>query len=149
MAAIQFQFFQKFLNGLAQKKFDFTSDSTCTVKAVLVAAANAPSLSVDDGLSDLTTVSLTNLSGGDNTITGITASETSGVLDLTATDKTLAASGGDIGPFRYVCLYDDDSSGDLLIGMLDYGANFTINDGAEFVLKFSYDGGKFATLSLA
>ncbi len=147
MAAIQFQFFNSFLNGMAQKKFDFTSDATSTVTLALVAAANAPNLATMDGVSDLTQIAYTNLSGT-RVLSGVTASQTAGVLPFTADDKTLAASGGNVAAFRYICFFDDDSTGDLLIGMIDYGSDFIIVDGAEFELRFSYDGGKFATASI-
>jgi hypothetical protein len=147
MAQVAFQFFEHFIENMAAKKFDFTSDSTCTIKVALVAAANAPDLAADTGVGDLTQISYTNLDG-DLIITGITSVQTGGVMPFTADDKTLAAASGNLAAFRYVCYYDDDSTGDLLIGMLDYGSDFTIVDGAEFELRHSFDGGKFGTVSI-
>jgi hypothetical protein len=149
MASVAFTPFEHFIENLAAGAFDFTSDSTCTVKFALVAAANAPNLGTAEGLGDLTVVSLTNLLGSD-IITGITAVQASGSMPFTMDDAELEADGGDVGPFQFVVFYDDDTTGDKLIGMLDYGSDFTIEDGATFFIKASTLGsGAFATLAIA
>jgi hypothetical protein len=58
-------------------------------------------------------------------------------------DITLSASGGNVGPFRYVYLYNDTvtSPADPLIGYYDYGLSLTLNDGDSFTLDFSATNG--------
>lgn len=48
------------------------------------------------------------------------------------TDVLVTASGGEIGPFRYVLLYDDTLATDHLIGYWDRGASVTLSDGETF-----------------
>ena len=68
--------------------------------------------------------------------TGATWGETGGVATMSdATDITFTASGGDIGPFRYIILYDDTPTTPLvdpLIGYWDYGVNITLLNGETF-----------------
>ena len=66
------------------------------------------------------------------------ATRTTGVVTVTAADKTITASGGTIGPFRYAILYNDTpaSPADPLIAWWDYGSSQTINDGESIDLDF-------------
>lgn len=137
-------FFRQFKENLCKGVHDFTSDSTCTVTVALTAAANAP-VNTNEILADLTQVSYTNCSS--RVVVGITAEHTTGTVSMTATDLTLTASGGTVGPFRYVVLYDDDPSSpaDPLIGWYDIGSEITLADTNTFLIDFTT--GKFATLT--
>lgn len=66
------------------------------------------------------------------------ATEASGTLSVTGVDFTWTASGGSIGPFRYVVLYNDTpaSPADPLIGWWDYGSALTLNAGETFTVDF-------------
>ena len=93
-------------------------------------------------LGNLTQVSYSNLSG-DRNVTTSSSSQTSGVYKLVLADKTLTASGGSIGPFRYVYLFNDTvtSPADPLIGYYDYGSSLTLNNGDSFTVDFSAANG--------
>lgn len=64
-------------------------------------------------------------------------SETGGTAKMTAVDKVITAT-GDIGPFRYVVLYNEDttSPADALIGWYDYLSNITLHNGETFTIDF-------------
>jgi hypothetical protein len=64
--------------------------------------------------------------------------ESGGTGTLTAVDKVVTASGGSIGPFRYVVLYNDtpSSPADPLIGWWDYGSGITLLDTETFTIDF-------------
>lgn len=131
-----FNKFQQFVEDLCKGVHNLTSDSTCTVTVALCAAANAP-IATNSVLANLTQASYTNLSS--RVITGITAEHTTGTVTITANDLVLTASGGSVGPFRYVVLYNDDptSPADPLIGYYDIGSDITLNDGETLTLDFT------------
>jgi len=91
-----------------------------------------------DELADLTEVAYTNLSA--RVITVSTSSQTTGTYKLVCADLTLTASGA-VGPFQYVYIYDDGSTGDKLIAYYDYGSAVTLADGDTFKVDFSQDSG--------
>ncbi len=63
-------------------------------------------------------------------------SESGGTGTLTGVDKVITASGGPIGPFRYVILYNDTPAGKNLIGYWDYGSSITLLDGESLTIDF-------------
>lgn len=67
-----------------------------------------------------------------------TTSRTGGITSVVAVDKTIQASGGPVGPFRYLHIYADDPTApaDPLVGSYDYGSEITLADGETFDLDF-------------
>lgn len=125
-----FTFFQDFKEQLGKGVHDL---STHDIKVVLAAAANAPNAATHDELADITQISngggYTGGAGGGITLTGESYTETSGTGTFTHTDPfVITASGGSIGPFRYLIYYNNTSTGDKLIGYLDYGSDITLAD---------------------
>lgn len=134
-----FTFFHEFKNNLGNGAIDLDSH---TFKAVL--SNTAPVVGTDDELADVTQIANGNgYTTGGVTLTSVTWSETGaglGVWRFNAADFTWTASGGSIGPFQYIEIYDDTSTGDKLVGYYDYGAPITITDGNAFTVDIGTNG---------
>lgn len=123
----------------------------CASDQFVVALSNtAPGSESSNPLSDgngvlanVTQIAYTNLSS--RNITTALSSQTGGVYTLKLTDLTLTASGGSVGPFRYVYVYDDTVSGDPIVGVWDYGSSITLNNGETLDLDFDGSNGVFKT----
>lgn len=94
-----------------------------------------PSASGDVNKADMAEISTGNgYTGGQDTQNA--TSQTGGTITLTATDITITASGGTIGPFRYVGLYNDTAASDPLWGWWDYTSAITLQVGESFTINF-------------
>jgi hypothetical protein len=130
--------FEPYVENLAEAKFNFTSDATCTLTLALSNAANAP-LTTYGQLSQLTTIAYTFLSA--RVLSVSSSSQTAGLYKLLITSPfVLSASGGDAAAFRYISVYDDDSASDYLIGYWDYGSDLTLHDGESLTFTFGANG---------
>jgi hypothetical protein len=123
--------FECFVEDIAHGKHDFSADQ---VMVALVAAANAPDTATDGVLGDLTEAAYTFCSTRE--ITTTSSGQTDGVWRLVLADLTLTASGGSVGPFRYLVIYNDDAPSKELIGVLDWGSDVTLASGDSFDLDF-------------
>lgn len=130
--------FNAFTEHLAEKVHNFQTD---TLKIALVAAANAPNVATHAVLADLTEIAYTYCSS--RTLTTTSSAQTGGVEKVVVSDLTITASGGSVGPFRYVVLYNDTptSPADPLICMWDRGADVTLADTDSMPLDFDQVGG--------
>lgn len=125
--------FNAFVEYLAEQAFNLGSDS---LKVMLVNSAPSASNSVK---ADLTEISAGNgYTAGGNAVTTSSSAQTAGTYKLVLADSSFTASGGSIGPFRYVVLYDDTptSPADPLIGYWDYGSSITLASGETFTTDF-------------
>lgn len=133
-----FNKFNQFVEDLAEKVHNLGSD---TLK---VGLTNSAPLATNTVWANITEITAGNGYTAGGTATTISSSaQTSGTYKLVITDVTFTASGGSIGPFRYVVLYNDTptSPADPLIGYYDYGTNVTITDGNSFTTDFSAANG--------
>lgn len=88
-------------------------------------------------LADITQITYTNLSS--RNLTTASSSQTGGTYTLVFNDLTLTASGGSVGPFRYVGIYDDtvtSPAADPLVGWYDYGSSITLADTETLLVDF-------------
>ena len=87
-------------------------------------------------LANVTQVDYTNCST--RNITTSASAQSSGTYKLTLTDLVLTASGGTVGAFRYVYVYNDTptSPADPLIGYYDYGSSITLQATETFTVNF-------------
>lgn len=117
-----------FVKNLAEKKIDLSGAQ------LTIALTNTAHTTEWDELADLTEVAYTYCSS--RVVTVSSSAQTDGTYKLVCADLTLTATGGAIGPFRYVYLYDDGSTGDKLIAYWDYGSAITVNNGETFTINF-------------
>ena len=125
--------FQTFVGDLGLKVHDLNAD---TCKVYLTNAV--PDAAADSVLLDLADITAENgyVAGGQD-VTNL-FSEAAGTGTMTATDVVWTASGGTVGPFQYVVLYNDTptSPADPLIAWWDYGSAVTLQDGETFTVDF-------------
>jgi hypothetical protein len=127
----------------AVHNMDLESDQIVVALSNTAPSAESTNPTTDGNgvLANVTEVSYTNCST--RNVTTSSSSQSSGTYKLVLADITLTASGGDVGPFRYVYIYNDtvSSPADPLIGYYDYGLSLTLNDGDSFTLDFSATDG--------
>jgi len=130
-----FNKFNSFVEALAEKSHNLGAD---TLTVALTAAANAP-VATNTVLANLTQISYTNCST--RAITTSSSAQSSGTYKLVLTDLVLTASGGTVGPFRYVVIYNDTATNDELIGWYDYGSDITLANGETLTIDFDGTNG--------
>lgn len=128
-----FNKFHDFVERLGQGVHDFRN----TGHVLRVYLSNAtPNAATHAVKADIAEIAAGNgYTAGGQSITN-NWSESGGTGSLTGTDVTWTASGGSIGPFRYVILYNDTAANDPLIGWWDYGSSITLADGETFTVDF-------------
>jgi len=127
-----FNKFQKFIADLANGGIDI---ATATYKFILT--NNLPDSANWEHYADVTgeLSTLHGYTNGGQSSATISASQTGGVYTLKLTDISWTATGGSIGPFQYVILYDTVSN--LLIGWFDYGSALTVSSGLPFQIQMN------------
>ncbi len=127
--------FDSFTEALAEGVHNFASD---TIKVGLTNTAPAASNTV---WTDITEIAAGNgYTAGGNAATLNTSAQTSGVYKYVHNTVNFIASGGTIGPFRWIVFYNDTAAGDELIGYIDYGSAYTIADGETFPINTNSNG---------
>lgn len=128
--------FNSFVEALAEGVHDFSSD---TLKVALSNTAPSASNTV---FANITEISAGNgYTAGGTQATLSSSSQTAGVYKLVLNDVVFTASGGSIGPFRYVVLYNDTAANDELIGWFDYSISITLLANETFTVDFDATGG--------
>lgn len=125
--------FQPFVEALTEKKHNLGSDQ------LVIALTNTAPSAANSVLADITQISYTNLSS--RNITTTSSAQTSGTYKLVLADLVLTATGGTVGPFQYVVVYNDTATNDDLIEYFDYGSAYTMADGTTFTVDFDGSAG--------
>ncbi|RMG71916.1 MAG: hypothetical protein D6711_14150 [Chloroflexi bacterium] len=125
--------FNAFAENVYEGVHNFGSD---TLKVMLTNTAPVATNSVKADLTEITAGN--GYTAGGETITITSSSQTGGTYTLVGNDVVFTASGGSIGPFRYVVIYNDTPTApvDPLIQFYDYGSSITLNDGETFTVNF-------------
>lgn len=130
-----FNKYQQFVDDLGNKIHDVVGTNDTLKVALTNTAPNAATHAV---FADITEIAAGNgyTAGGADTQND--GSEAAGTLTVTGVDVVWTASGGTIGPFRYVVLYNDTpvAPADPLIGWWDYGSAVTLQSGETFTADF-------------
>ena len=128
-----FNKFNDFVEQLSLKQHD------CNADPFYIFLTNEAPLAADTTRADIADLSTANGYTAGGADTQNTMSESSGTATTVGTDVVWTASGGTIGPFRYVVLYNQVGglgSGNKLIGWWDYGSSITLNSGETFTTDF-------------
>jgi len=128
-----FNKFDSFVEAVAEKLHDLGADQ------LVIALSNVAPIATNTQLSNITQIAYTNLST--RNLTRTSSSQTSGLYKLVIADITLTSTGGSTGPFRYITIYNDTSTNDLLIGWYDYGTSLTLNSGESLAVDFDGTNG--------
>lgn len=127
--------FNTLTKNLAEKVHNLASDQ------LMVALTNTLPVVANTVLANLTEIAYTNLSS--RVLSTTSSTQTSGVYKLVLADLILTASGGTVGPFRYVVIYNNTATNKELIGFIDYGAAITLADGETITVDSDQTNGLF------
>jgi len=133
--------FQDYAEQLAKAKHDWSAH---TFK---VALTNSAPVATNTVLADITQIAAsggyTAGAGGGYALDSVTLTESSGTAKVTIADEVITASGGSVGPFRYLVIYNDTqtSPADALVMWYDYGTNITLADGESLTVDFDGTNG--------
>jgi hypothetical protein len=120
--------FNSLVEAMSEKVHNLGSDQ------LKIALSNVAPVAGNTQLSNITEIAYTNCSS--RLLTTTSSSQTAGVYKLVLQDLILTASGGTVGPFRYVVVYNDTATNDELIAWFDYGTSITLADGETLTIDF-------------
>lgn len=131
--------FNSFVEALAEKAHNLGSD---TLKFALTnTAPSATDTGFLPGTAHPPPANTNGYTAGGSAVTITTSAQTSGTYKLIGNDVVFTASGGTLGPFRYVILYNDTATSDELIAYWDYGSSVTLADTETFTVDIDATNG--------
>jgi hypothetical protein len=129
--------FEVFIEDLFNKEHDLFGTAGATADTLKVYLSNtAPNVATHGVKADLAEIATGNGYSGAVSCANV-GSRASGTFTLVGTSLTITASGGSVGPFRYVVLFNDTHASDGLVAYWDYGSSITLADGESISLKFN------------
>lgn len=127
-----------FVERWAEGVHDLQSDSLVLALSNTAPGAEASPPTGDGNgvLANVTQITYTNCSS--RALTVSSSAQTGGTYKLVVNDLVLTATGGAVGPFRYVYIYNDTpvAPADPLIGYYDYGSSVTLADTETMTVDF-------------
>jgi len=120
--------FHSFVEAMAEKKHKLDTDQ------LRVALTNTAPGAGNQVLADIAEIVYTNLSS--RALTTLSSAHTNGVYALEVQDLVLTAVGGNVGPFRYIVIYNDTAPADELICWYDRGESITMGQNETLTLDF-------------
>lgn len=138
--AITYNKFNAFVQDLGRKVHNLNSDS------IKIALSNTAPSAANTVLADITEIAGTNgYTAGGVALTSTSFTQTSGTAKLAATSPSPSwtASGGAMGAFRYIIIYNATASGSPLIAYWDRGASLTLNSGDTYTPTVDATNGVF------
>lgn len=138
-----FNKFNQFTQDLCDAVHSFKSGAQ-TYKVMLTNTAPVATNAVyaDVSTNELTTTGGYTVGGISSAMTDSTAS---GVEKVLATNVTWTGSGGGMGPFRYIVIYNTTPTTPLkpLVSWYDYGSSISLVAGDTFTVSFDGTNGFF------
>jgi hypothetical protein len=125
--------FNQFVADLANKVHDLAADA---LKFALTATSPVNTNAV---LSDISEISYVNCSS--RLLTVVSSKQSNGLYRLVLAPISLTASGGTVGPFRYLVVYNSTPTAGPLISWIDCGASVSIGNGQSFAISFDQTNG--------
>lgn len=132
--------FYQFVEDRAHGVHNFNSH---TIKMML---SNTVPLATNEVKADITEIAAGNgYTAGGFALTKVSSAQTLGVYKVIYEDKIITASGGTLGPFRYLVFYNDTptSPADPLIVWYDIGSSISLADGQSYLVDVSAVDGLF------
>ena len=132
-----------FVEDVTEKVHDLQSDTLTIALSNTTPSLETldPSADGNGVLANVTEIVYTNCSS--RVLTVSSSAQTGGTYKIVVDDLTLTATGGSVGPFRYVYIYNDTATNDELIGYFDYSEALTLGDGESIQLDFNATDGLF------
>ncbi|MCP3907887.1 MAG: hypothetical protein GY712_07710 [Oceanicoccus sp.] len=122
--------FNKYQNGVGVL---VTTANASTDSFKFALTNTTPNAATHTVLADISQISSGNGYAAGGSAVAVTGGESGGTYTLSQDSTvTITASGGSIGPFRYVVFYDDTVASDPLFSYFDYGSSITLADGETF-----------------
>lgn len=128
-----------------------TTPGTDSEQCDIYLSNTAPDASADNVKADLAEITNENGYANPQPVPNQQGTSSAGTFTLAGDEITITASGGSIGPFQYVVLFNDGTTAktDPLIAWWDNGSSITLSDGESFTWQPSgqASGGTLFTLS--
>lgn len=128
-----------FVEHLSEGVHNLGSDTLELALSNTAPASETPNPAIataDCVLANVSQVSYANCSS--RVLSVSSSAQSGGTYKLSIADMTLTASGGAVGPFRYVYIFNQSATtpADALIGYYDYGASITLQSGESLTVDF-------------
>lgn len=129
--------FQCFATDLCNKLHDVFGTAGAGADTLKVYLTNAtPNNATNTVKGDLADIASANGYTGPVSVANV-GTAAAGVVTVNGTNVVISATSGDVGPFRYVVLYNFTAGTVPLISNWDYGSALTLHDSESITIKFN------------